>query len=157
VKLSTYLKLVPRSRKCGSIQLLPIRLHGVVLNQLSTGTTLLLPLPCYYSCYTELNPPSEAIRLSATQGFPNFVRNSKVHCGVHTIPPLVPILSQINPVHTDPSITPRSILILSSVLYLGLSIGGCRDFPTKPYMHSAWKEHLQSMYRNRIRKQATTY
>jgi hypothetical protein len=38
------LQLVPRSRKCGSIHPLPIRLHGVVLNWLSTGITLPLPL-----------------------------------------------------------------------------------------------------------------
>jgi hypothetical protein len=30
---------VPRSRKCGSIQPFPVRLHGVVHNYLSTGTT----------------------------------------------------------------------------------------------------------------------
>jgi hypothetical protein len=32
VKLTTHLQLVLRSRKCGSIHLLLIRLHGVVLN-----------------------------------------------------------------------------------------------------------------------------
>jgi hypothetical protein len=32
VKVPTYLQQVPRSRKCGSIHPLPIRLHGVVLN-----------------------------------------------------------------------------------------------------------------------------
>jgi hypothetical protein len=41
VKLTTHLQLMPRSRKCGSIHPLPISLHGVVLNQLSSGTTLL--------------------------------------------------------------------------------------------------------------------
>jgi hypothetical protein len=35
-------QLVPRWRKCGSTHPLPIRLHGVVLNYLSTGTTLTL-------------------------------------------------------------------------------------------------------------------
>jgi hypothetical protein len=46
VKLTTHLQLVPRSRKCGSIHPLPIRLHGVVLNWLSTGTTSPLPQLC---------------------------------------------------------------------------------------------------------------
>jgi hypothetical protein len=32
VKLTTHFQLVPRSRKCGSVHPLPIRLHGVVLN-----------------------------------------------------------------------------------------------------------------------------
>jgi hypothetical protein len=44
-KFTTYLQLVPRSRKRGSILPLPIRHHGVMLNYLSTGTTLpFLPL-----------------------------------------------------------------------------------------------------------------
>jgi hypothetical protein len=41
-ELILHLQLVPRSRKCGSIYIhSPIRLHGVVLNYLNTGTTLL--------------------------------------------------------------------------------------------------------------------
>jgi hypothetical protein len=43
-KLTTHLQLVLRSRNCGSVHPLPIRLHGVVLDQLSTGTTLPLPV-----------------------------------------------------------------------------------------------------------------
>jgi hypothetical protein len=41
VKLSTHHELLPRSRKHGSIHHSPIGLRGVVLNQLTTGTTLL--------------------------------------------------------------------------------------------------------------------
>jgi CTP:phosphocholine cytidylyltransferase-like protein len=44
VKLTTHLQLVPRSRKRGSIQPFlpppPIRIHGAVVNLLSTGATL---------------------------------------------------------------------------------------------------------------------
>jgi hypothetical protein len=39
VKLTIHLQLVPRSRKCGSIDPFPIHLHGVVLNSLSIGTS----------------------------------------------------------------------------------------------------------------------
>jgi hypothetical protein len=42
VKLTTHLQLMPRSGKRGSISTLPIRLHGVVLNWLSTGTAVTL-------------------------------------------------------------------------------------------------------------------
>jgi hypothetical protein len=40
VKLTAHLQPVPRSRKLGSIHPLSIRLHGVVLKYLSTGTIL---------------------------------------------------------------------------------------------------------------------
>jgi hypothetical protein len=41
VKLTTHLQLVLRSRILGSTYPFLIRIHGVVLNQLSIGTTLL--------------------------------------------------------------------------------------------------------------------
>jgi hypothetical protein len=47
VKLTTHFQLVPRSWKDESIHPLLICLHGVVLNSLSTGTTLPLPYPIF--------------------------------------------------------------------------------------------------------------
>jgi hypothetical protein len=55
----------------------------------------------------------------ARQAIPHTILNSNVHNLVHNIPPLVPVLSQMNTVHAVTACL-KSILILFSLLRLGL-------------------------------------
>jgi hypothetical protein len=54
----------------------------------------------------EQSPSWEADNHSASQ-IPRLLRNPKVHYRVHNSPPLVPVLSQTNPVYTLPLYLPK--------------------------------------------------
>jgi hypothetical protein len=61
----------------------------------------------------QLSHHCEAARHSATQEFPNVLRNSELFYRVHKSPTQIPILSQMKPVHTTLSYFPKIHLNIS--------------------------------------------
>jgi len=105
-------------------------LHVVEVKSKLTRCKMVSPVaqilwPTHLLIHSMQHSPSwEANRFLATQEISHILWNPKVHYRIHKCPPPVPILSQLDPVHTPPHPTSwRSILILSSHLRLGLPSG----------------------------------
>jgi len=102
------------------------------------------------SNYKGQSPSSEADSHSAIQEIPRLLCNRKIHYCVHKMTPLIPILSQTNPVYTFPHYFPEIQLTLPSLLRLDLPSGLFPLlFPTKIMyafhispMHAACPAHL---------------
>jgi hypothetical protein len=83
----------------------PSPLEPCVTEFIKSQTIAFLPsLLSYLLTYCmEQSPSWEANRFSASQEIPSISWNPKVHYRVHKCPPPVPILSQLDPVHTTTS------------------------------------------------------
>ena len=98
----------------------------------------------------ELSPSWKAKRFAASQEISRILWNPRIHYLIHKFLPAVPILSQLDSVHTPQPTSWRSILILSSHLSLGLPSGLFHSgFPTKTLhtplpspIGAIWPAHL---------------
>jgi hypothetical protein len=87
--------------------------------------------------YMEQSPFWEVDWFSANQEITRILWNLKVHYRIRNSPPPVPIMSQINPVHSHPS-SRRFILILYPHLLLGFQLVSFPEVSSsKRFMHLA--------------------
>jgi hypothetical protein len=101
----------------------------------------------------ELSPSWEAANRADTQELPGTLWSPKVYYGVHENPPLVPILSQINPINTIPSYLSKihfNIVLQptpwSSQLYSYIYF--CENFECKP-LNVSLDEEIEQIFKQK--------
>jgi hypothetical protein len=107
-------------RQFKTTAILPTTIHTVLCRWISVilisriwyfGLSVVMNCTCTAWCYegtsSSSSPSWEAGNYTATQEPPSILWNPKFHYCVHKSLPLVPILSQIDPVHTIPSYLPK--------------------------------------------------
>jgi len=92
---------IPRPLRSSTIRWLPY-----------TRTRYLITYLLTYS--KEQSPSGKANWFSASQEIPHILWNPKVHYHIHKCPPPVPILSQLDPVHTP---TPHFLKIHHNIIF----------------------------------------
>ena len=129
-----------------SMQRMRRRQHQRGLYAAYTLRVTIIELPYTYSFLTysmEQSPSWEANRFSASQEIPRILWNPKVHYRSHKCPPPVPILCQLDPVHT-----PTSYFLKTHLNIILPSTSGSSkwlfpsDFPPKPCKHLSFPTYV---------------
>jgi len=83
----------------------------------------------------EQNAPWEANSSSASQEIPHILRKLKVHYHIYESPPLLPVMSQINPIHAPSPISWKFIFLSPIYVWVIQVLFFPQVFSLEPCMH----------------------